>query len=251
LALKLVFIPAGEFVGGNSSAPAKISAPFWMGQFEISNEQFAGFNPAHDSRIERGDFLQFSVKERGYPANEPRQPVVRVSWQEAVDFCRWLSAQTGETFSLPTEAQWEYACRAGTATPLWFGGLEADFAKDANLADRTFRFMPTLGWDLPSGVMTPYRPAVESVDDHFRVTAPVGSFQPNPWGLHDIHGNAAEWTLGEDDGGKVVRGGSFSDRPDRAAASARMSYPSWRKVFNVGFRVVCELPAMTAGAIVK
>ncbi len=251
LALKLVLIPAGEFVGGDSPAPAKISAPFWMGQFEISNEQFAQFDPSHDSRIERGDFLQFSVRERGYPVNEPRQPVVRVSWLAAVDFCRWLSAQTGGTFSLPTEAQWEYACRAGTATPLWFGGLDADFSTAANLADRTFRFMPTLGWNLPSDVMSPYRPAVETVDDHFRATAPVGSFQPNPWGLHDMHGNAAEWTLGEDAGGKVVRGGSFSDRPERATSAACLSYPSWRKVFNVGFRVVGEVPAMTAEAKVK
>jgi formylglycine-generating enzyme required for sulfatase activity len=184
LVLKLVLIPAGEFVtGGDSPVAAKISAPFWIGQFEISNEQFAKFDPAHDSRIERGDFLQFSVRERGYPANEPRQPVVRVSWQEAMDFCRWLSAKTGETFSLPTEEQWEYACRAGTATPLWIGGLQADFSPAANLADRTFRFMPTLGWSLPSDAVPPYRPAVQTVDDHFRVTAPVGSFQPNPWEL--------------------------------------------------------------------
>ena len=242
LALKLVLIPASE------SGPGGPGRAFWMGQFEVSNEQFARLDPTHDSRIERGDFLQFSERERGYPVNEPRQPVVRVSWQQALEFCRWLSAKTGQTFSLPTEAQWEYACRAGTATPLWFGGLDADFSKVANLADRTFRFMPTLGWGLPNQAIPPYRPAIETVDDHFRVTAPIGSFAPNPWGLHDMHGNAAEWTLTDAAGRKVVCGGSFCDRPQRATATARLTYPAWQKVFNVGFRVVCAAPVQTAAA---
>ena len=61
-----------------------------------------------------------------------------------------------------------------------------------------------------------------------------------------MHGNAAEWTLTDDADGKVVRGGSFHDRPERATSAARLSYPSWRKVFNVGFRVICETPALTA-----
>jgi formylglycine-generating enzyme required for sulfatase activity len=249
LTLKLVLIPAGALVTAsnevNPSSPAKVSAPFWMGQFEVSNEQFAQFDPAHDSRIERGDFLQFSVRERGYPVNGPRQPVVRVSWQQALDFCRWLSAQTGEHFSLPTETQWEWACRAGSATPMWFGDEGADFSAKANLADRTFKFMPALGWGLPQDAIPPYRPAVETVDDRFRVTAPVGNFQPNSWGLHDMHGNVAEWTLGEHAGLKVVRGGSFADRPACATAGFRQGYPGWQKVFNVGFRVVCDAPAET------
>ncbi|MEI7900172.1 MAG: SUMF1/EgtB/PvdO family nonheme iron enzyme, partial [bacterium] len=200
--LDLVLIPAGGFIMGDTngaSGPTRVALakPFWMGRCEISNEQYARFDPKHDSRIERGDFLQFSETERGYPANSPKQPVVRVSWNAANAFCRWLSAKAGMPCGLPTEAQWEYACRAGTVTPLWFGGLETDFSKSANLADHSLRVMPTFGWGLPSGGVPPWRPAIDSVNDGFRVSAPVGSFAPNAWGLCDMSGNVWEWTSGD------------------------------------------------------
>ena len=216
----------------------------------------------------------------------PTQPVVRVSWHQAVAFCRWLSEQTGETFTLPAEAQWEWACRAGTATPLWYGGLDADFAKVANLADHSLRFVDTFGWGLPSGAVPPWRPAIETVNDGHRVTAPVGSYKPNHWGLHDMHGNVSEWTLSEyrpypyRDGGptgakgvglqvtgsefqvpgspithhasrttrRVVRGGSFYDRPMRARSTWRLAYPPWQRVFDVGFRVVALPQQARTGA---
>ena len=293
LQLHLVRIPAGEFLMGDPEgeaderlvAPVKIPQPFWIGKFEITNEQFALFDPAHDSRLESGDFLQFSTQERGYPTNGPRQPVCRVTWHQAIAFCRWLSERTGLAFSLPTEAQWEWACRAGTATPLYYGGIEADFARHANLADHTLRFVDTFGWGLPSGGVPPWRPAVESVNDRFKVSAPVGSFEPNPWGLHDMAGNVWEWTLSEyrpypyDDGdGRnnaisdfrfpvadsgaeseirnrkseiaqrfVVRGGSWYTRPHRARSAARLSYPPWQRIYDVGFRVTCPDAPAQAG----
>lgn len=263
VSLELVLIPAGTFSMGAENgylderpvAEVSLAEPFWMGACEITNEQYALFDPSHDSRLETGDYLQFSVEERGYPVNAPGQPVVRVSWEQAMAFCAWLSARTGETFTLPDEAQWEYACRADTVTPMWYGAPEDDFAAAANLADRRLAHVDTFApWSLPSGAIAPWRPAMESVDDGFRVSAPVRSYAPNPWGLFDMHGNAAEWTRSAfrpypwraDDGRndvraherRVVRGGSWYDRPQRAHSALRQHYPSWQQVYNVGFRVI-------------
>jgi formylglycine-generating enzyme required for sulfatase activity len=252
--LDCVLIPQGDFImGDTNSAPGPtrltIAKPFWMGRFEISNEQYAQFDPAHDSRIERGDFLQFGETERGYPADGPRQPVVRVSWNEATAFCRWLSKKTGESCALPTEAQWEYACRAGTATPLCFGGLETDFSKLANLADHSLRVMPTFGWGLPSGAIPPWRPAIDAVNDGFRISAPVGSFAPNAWNLCDMHGNVWKWTTGDfTPERKAIRGGSWFDRPSRATSASRQGYRPWQRVYNVGFRVIIDTSSVTQKA---
>jgi formylglycine-generating enzyme required for sulfatase activity len=242
--LELQRIPAGEFPmvkpdGAGSPVREVVANAYWLGRCEITNEQFARFDPNHDSRIERGDFLQFSTAERGYPANGPKQPVVRVSWDQANAFCRWLAERTGEPCSLPSEAQWEYACRAGTATPLWYGGLEMDFGKSANLADKSLRILPTLGWGLPSGAIPPWRPAIESVNDQFRIAAPVGSFAANAWGLCDMAGNVWEWTTGDfNPERKAVRGGSWSDRPAQATSESRQGYRPWQRVYHVGFRVM-------------
>ena len=108
--LQLVKIPAGRFIMGQADGypdegpPVQVTLdrPFWLGRFEVTNRQFAQFDPTHDSRLEHGDFLQFSVRERGYPVDGPDQPVVRVSWHRAMAFCRWLSEKTGRRFTLPT-----------------------------------------------------------------------------------------------------------------------------------------------------
>jgi len=254
--LDLVLIPKGEFVMGESNGEvgqgqATIAKPFWIGRCEVSNEQYACFDPMHDSRIERGDFLQFEEIERGYPANSPKQPVVRVAWNAANAYCRWLSEKTGEPCMLPTEAQWEYACRAGTATRLWFGGPETDFSKFANLADHSLRVMPTFSWGLPSGGVPPWRPAIDSINDGFRVAAPIGTFAPNAWGLCDMAGNVWEWTSGDfAPERKAVRGGSWSDRPLQATSTSRLGYRPWQQVYNVGFRVMIDAPGNTAATAV-
>jgi len=266
-AMELRYIPAGEFVEGDPGgladerpcAAVKIEKPFWMGTCEVTNDQFHRFDAAHDSRLETGDFLQFSVQERGYPVNGPTQPVARVSWREAMAFCGWLAQRTGGRVTLPTESQWEYACRAGSETPLWFGGTDTDFAPYANLADHRLRFVDTFApWGLPSGAIPPWRPAADSVDDGYRVSAPVGTYQPNAWGLRDMAGNVGEWTrsvyrpypyvedaagAADDNAPRTVRGGSWYDPPHRARSASRRAYPPYRGVFDVGFRAVVEAGA--------
>ncbi|MHB1033920.1 MAG: SUMF1/EgtB/PvdO family nonheme iron enzyme [Pirellulales bacterium] len=269
--LELVRIPAGQFVMGDAAgaedempqASVAIPRAFWMARFETTNEQFARFDPAHDSRFEDRTSWIFSEDYLGWPLNRPRQPVVRVSWNQAVAFCRWLSQKSGLTFSLPTEAQWEYACRAGAASSLAYGNLDTDFSPFANMADYTIRELAYTGW-------RPLSPDIaardERFNDHALVTANVGGYRPNAWGLFDMHGNAAEWTRsawraypydpgdGRDEpaaeGKKVVRGGSWFDRPDRCRSAFRLAYPAYQRVFNVGFRVVCEAaeePGKVAG----
>ncbi len=259
VSLRLVRIPPGEFLMGDDAAEPDerpvtrvvIARPFWISAFEITNQQYRLFDAEHFS----GYFMKrsLSVDGPGVDLNQPQQPVLRVSWQQAMAFCRWASARTGLRLTLPTEAQWEYACRAGTDRAFHFGPLEADFTRHANMADLSIgRYYTTTG-GIP--VLLPI-PHDGRRNDGNLATAPVGSYAPNAWGVFDMHGNAAEWTLStyrpypyrDDDGRntispegrKVVRGGSFCDRPTRCRSAFRLDYPSWQRIHNVGFRVVCE-----------
>lgn len=119
LEMELVRIPAGEFVMGDAAGDAderppcavKIDKPFWIARRAVLNREYALFDAKHDS-----GYLDMRGKDqsrRGVPMNQPQQRVVRVSWERAMAFCEWLSEKTGRRFSLPTEAQWEYAARAG------------------------------------------------------------------------------------------------------------------------------------------
>jgi formylglycine-generating enzyme required for sulfatase activity len=227
-----------------------------MGVCEVTNEQFARFDPQHDSRVEDKNTYQFGI--HGYPCNEPWQPAVRMSWHQATAFCAWLSQQTGQRFTLPTEAQWEYACRAGTATPFSYGGFDADFSKHANLSDAKMTEFASNPYTVAQPLKNPTKyddwiPKDSRFNDGALLTAKPGSYQANAWGLFDMHGNAAEWTRSpyrpypytvdepeEPNGLKVVRGGSWRDVPKRSTSSFRLGYRAYQRVYNVGFRVVCE-----------
>jgi len=265
LTMKLVSIPAGEFsMGSNNETPmeqpvsrVKIKDGFMMGATEVTLRQYRKFDPDYLNGVYDMHFKD--EVQRGYYMNDMDFPVIRVSWQKAVDYCKWLSKKTGKKVSLPTEAQWEWACRASTDTPLSYGGLDSDFSKYANLADAKVIEMAVSGVN-PKPMKNPkWSNDFELKDPRFNDgvlhLAEVGSFAPNAWGLHDMHGNAAEWTMSEylpypysdksnikKASGKqrVVRGGSWHDRPFRSTSSFRIGYPDWQKAYHTGFRVVVE-----------
>jgi formylglycine-generating enzyme required for sulfatase activity len=254
LTLRLRRIPAGAFImgaqdGASDERPrvtVQIDQPFWMGETEISNALYALFNPDHDTGYH--DMHGKDQMVPGWIGNHRDQPVARVSWNEAMAFCDWLSARTGLRVTLPTEAQWEWAARAGRDARFYFGGAEADFSRHANLADAS-----------RDGAWTLREPRF---NDGARVTHYVGRYAPNAWGLRDMIGNVSEWTrtayrpypyqetdgrnAPAEDGKKVARGGSWHDRPRDAGAAVRFAYAPWQKVFDVGFRIIVEDAAVPA-----
>ncbi|HNX34868.1 MAG TPA: SUMF1/EgtB/PvdO family nonheme iron enzyme [Kiritimatiellia bacterium] len=240
LTLTLVRIPAGTFATADGRT-VEIKKPFWMSADEITNEQYARFDPSHDSFMERGEYMQFTPEERGYPLNTPTQPVCRVAFESAQAFCRFAEKAAGARVRLPSGDEWEWAARAGVATPLAYGDIATDFSTFANLADAVFRKMERLRANMPGAAIPAWRPAVTNCSDGFRVSSPVGTFAPNAWGLHDVHGNVWEWTSDRlPDGRVTARGGSWWKRPQYATFAARVPYEPWQKVYDVGFRVLVE-----------
>ncbi len=273
--LKLVKIPAGSFaMGSNEDTPAErpvsaatVDKPFWMGATEVTLAQFRQFDPAFENGVYDKHYKD--QVNRGYFMNESNFPAIRVTWEQASAYCAWLSKKLGKSVRLPTEAQWEWACRAGAATPLNYGDVNADFSKNENLADYMLIELAVEGVDpkpiakgddpkpakLPSPLYD-YELRDRRFNDGVLHLAKVGSYAPNAWGLYDMHGNAAEWTrsaykpypYSDTDGRnnvtvderKVVRGGSWYRRQHRATSSWRWSYPGWMRPYDVGFRVVIE-----------
>ena len=260
--LRLVRVPAGAFDGkARSGTPVDVSTqkapidqPFLMSVCEISNAQFRLFDPNHDS----GYYAKrhATQDDRGLTLNEPEQPAVRVSWEQAAAYCQWLSERAGRPFRLPTADEWEHACRAGGDSPLYDGGIETDLSNWANVADQEFA-RGNGGVQQSGGLPHFFLEGADLADGRFSdgsvVTAAVGSYRPNAWGLYDMQGNVWEWTTSErrslpgqvepdfaEDAlrEKIVLGGSFFDRPERCQASVKVSYPEWQGVFNVGFRVI-------------
>lgn len=225
--LELVGIPAGKFTMGcpqtgathfSSDTPHEVTLtkPYYMGKYEVTQEQYEAVVGSNPSRFKG-----------------PKRPVEKVSWTKAVAFCEKLSAKTGRKVRLPTEAEWEYACRAGTTT---------DYNVGATITTAQANF---------DGEAAPYKghgPARGETTD-------VGSYPANPWGLHDMHGNVDEWCQdihGEyeakpvtDPGGpsegvtKVNRGGAWNaTAQDIRSASRSMGITI--DVHGLGLRVVVE-----------
>ncbi|MDR1478291.1 MAG: SUMF1/EgtB/PvdO family nonheme iron enzyme [Planctomycetaceae bacterium] len=251
--IELAWIPAGKFVSGDVGGfadelprnVAEVNKPFWIMTTEVTNKLYNQFDPKHDSRYI--DQWSKDHTHPGYPANNPNQPVIRINWNKAVEFCKWLSQKTGKKFRLPTETEWEWACRAGTSTPMWYGELNTDFGKFENLADLQTKKFVVRGVN-PQSIHNPpdieaFIPRDNNADDGNMMQQDVGAYQANFWGLHDMHGSVAEWTSSDyspTDSRKVVRGGSWRDRPKWSRSGLRRPYESWQPVFNVGFRIVCE-----------
>ncbi len=257
--IRFVLVPAGSYVMGNNrgffdEGPAKIERvekPFYMSQFEVSNAQYAKFDAKHNSGYHDRQYKDHV--NRGYIAHNPKQPVIRVNWNQANSYCDWLSKKLGVKVGLPTEKQWEWAARAGTSGDFWFGGVNSNYGASENLADYTIKNFAVVGVDpqpvLDGTPLNTYTPFDDFADDGQLVGCDVGMYKPNAFGLYDMLGNVSEWTADdytETLGGKkvedkkAVRGGSWRDRAKRSRVTMRRDYYAWQKVYNVGVRLVID-----------
>lgn len=242
----MVWIPSSCFTMGSPENEADRSGNekqhkvcvdgFWMGKTEVTNGQFRKFAASHDS----GNYGSQSL-------NGDYQPAVRLGWKDAVAFAQWLSGKSGLKYRLPTEAEWEFAARAGSSEARYWGKDTSTACRYANIYDKTAQQAKALNW------------ANYPCEDGQVAAAPVAQYQANAFGLHDMLGNVAEWTCSEYDseysggekrctdatattGRRVLRGGSWSDYPGLVRFAYRFpavpEYGKWRS--DIGFRLVLE-----------
>ncbi|MEI7688541.1 MAG: formylglycine-generating enzyme family protein, partial [Planctomycetota bacterium] len=272
LGMKLLYIPAGKFsMGSPESEPGRepqeipheveLTKGFYLGEQEVTVGQFKQFvlDAKHQTDGEKDGKGAYGIDEAGkieamhskYTWKSPGfeqaddHPVVDVSWNDAKALCLWLSRKEKKTYRLPTEAEWEYACRAGTKTAYANGDNPEGLAAIGNGADATARGKYP-GWAI----------GIKAKDGHI-FTAPVGQFKKNGFGLHDMHGNVWEWCedwydpkgyaaekqvdpTGPADGtAKVQRGGGWSSDSKRCRSAARVGRdPSAYRGCYLGFRIV-------------
>ncbi len=266
----MVSLPAGAFWMGSDPGEAgrsgdegprhqaKISRPFAIGRDEVTVSQFRRFVESTgyrtDAELDGGCFY-FADGWQPAPGKdwrappgfeqEPNHPVVCVSFNDAVAYARWLSEQTGQVYRLPTEAEWEYAARAGSETSRPWGDDPDEACAGANVADGALKARHPGDW-----------PA-HGCSDGYAYTAPVGSFAANGFGLHDVIGNVWEWTCSgyaDHYGGveeqcavaiqsipRVFRGGSWFNFPDWARSATRSAFAPGFRAAILGFRVARDL----------
>jgi len=271
--MALVPIPAGTFMMGSPNMEkdrradegkqreVTISAPFHMGITEVTRGQFAAFVAAtgyktyaektgEAYRMRLGPYAKETIKggcwrNAGFPQTDSH-PVVAVAWSDAMAFCNWLSAKSKRRVSLPTEAQWEYACRAGTKTAYHWGSSPDIGRGWCNGFDQAARRRYP---KKPKGM--PFR-----WSDGCVYTTPVGRFRPNAFGLYDMHGNVSEWCRdfyaegfyasapGRDPENtvaakhRVLRGGGWFGFPPYCRSASRLHDKPGMRLCYYGFRVV-------------
>lgn len=245
---------------GDGVALSLISIPgaaFDVGMTEVTNEQYRLFDPDFDPGIEYADFIQFSPGERGWLLSRAKQPAVRVSWQEAVNFCEWLSEKTGDEYRLPTVEERRLYAADGFGAENNQSAAGFDYSGTENLADSAFAKISPFGWTGRVETLPAWRPVDWNVDDRSRVSAPVASYAPNSFGLYDVHGNVSEWTSSEvverrevvdvaqekvvDASERVLKlaaGGSWTTPAKFASGAALRAFPEYLRPRDVGFRVV-------------
>ncbi|WP_052692024.1 formylglycine-generating enzyme family protein [Teredinibacter purpureus] len=238
----LVSIPAGIFIMGDQAAigdtderPAHtVSVPaFAMSQYEVTQSEYAEF--VHDTG--RTTTLEFSD-------SDARHPVVNISLRDAYDYAQWLSDKTGKSFRIPSEAQWEYAAKAGSVSLFSTGNREEDVCRVGNIADESVN-EAGLNWS-----------SITACNDTAVSVSAVGQYAPNVFGLYDMHGNVWEWILDcanenyeqaptdgtvweeGDCARRGIRGGSFETPASSARSSNREFIAPRTKSPQIGFRVV-------------
>jgi len=242
---EMVVAPAGRFQMGSPpyekgryndevSRPVRIEKSFAIGKYEVTFQEYGRFVTASGRTL---------PNDQGWGRGQ--RPVINVAWRDAVSYADWLSAQTGFRYRLPTEAEWEYAARAGIAASRYWGDDPDQGCAYANAADLDGKQV-FVGW------------TVMKCHDGQTYTAPVGSYHDNNFGLHDMLGNVLEWTCSlydkessapvhrceepAEDRQFVIRGGSWNDEPRNVRLADRhRSRPDFQDYF-LGFRLVREMP---------